>query len=465
MKKTLILLLVLLLVSCSNAVVPEPSESLDTETPAALEELENEGYERIDPALYEDYQVILTPLWEVGGLEISWKDTPPEITDYVYTRQYSINDIRKKGDILVISLESLEYVTIDTKTLKENVFNETFEYTDSCIGITGSSELYEQIPVSSSIVTARRNDIGWDYLSCVYTRYDRPGYNYLLNETEKLREETEKSGKPDLSPYEDYIVNWLFTRVASRRLISSPGDITNYDLAAYFVDVYFGEMVLPEGTDYESFVLQSDVLKILPNMKTFNSYMKLSDYGVFKNCGNLSSLTLSFMTDEDFKNLKTGKLDNLFLGDTGADLVDLGGVEELKTLIMQSWSFGVGGFKNCDNIESLYIYGTKTDPALYSPENFPDIKRIVIDSYRDYLRAVDYSGLKAFNGKGVIIDMQLMDYACDKESIESLKGVKINDLYMSPNYVDFDEELANQLDVKNLYLYSYADYYSEFVTW
>jgi hypothetical protein len=144
---------------------------------------------------------------------------------------------------------------------------------------------------------------------------------------------------------------------------------------------------------------------------------------------NLSQLRMQWPGDELFSTLRVGNTDRLWLDDPDTGNLDMTNVNT-GALVLNSWSTAVGGFTGCEDIQKLYVASTRTDMRLVNADTFPGVRYLNLYFYSDTPRVRDFSRLASF--QDVKIDLHLDYQACNNQTLESLAGVPLNDVYLNP---------------------------------
>jgi hypothetical protein len=224
-------------------------------------------------------------------------------------------------------------------------------------------------------------------------------------------------------------VNYIWRLAFSRRFIESPGELTLYDLenVTQGIELHWGNIDADaEDPDYR---LDASMLTLLPNVDSVWCVFRLEDYGVFESMNRLKEIRLQWPGDELFSTLRVGKAERLWLDDPDTNMLDMANVNA-EALMLNSWSTAVRGFTGCGNIERLYFSATRTDMRLVNAEAFPGARYLNLYFYSDMPRVRDFSGLATF--QDAKIDLYLDYQACNNQTLESLAGVRLNDVYLNP---------------------------------
>jgi hypothetical protein len=147
-----------------------------------------------------------------------------------------------------------------------------------------------------------------------------------------------------------------------------------------------------------------------------------------------------------------GQAERLWLDDPDTDMLDMSNINA-KALMLSSWSTAVRGFKGCENIERLYFSATRTDMRLVNAKTFPGARYLNLYFYSDTPRVRDFSQLATF--QDLKIDLYLDYQACNNPTLESLAGVRLNDLYLNPEngsypIQDLDQALVESISANRL---------------
>ncbi|MDL2232747.1 hypothetical protein LJC63_04105 [Ruminococcaceae bacterium OttesenSCG-928-L11] len=379
----------------------------------------------------------------------SWEGAPIILKGPLTAMNLAITNIERTDDGLLVTAELYGNVYIDPVTLEE-----TIEYGPVPI-MTEGSQPKPGLAFGKSVVLLRQSAEGLEPLSCTYEKYPHPGLDYLKAQTEKLEAALSASEKIDITQYDQRLVEYIWQLIFSHRYIENPEDITLYDLENFRdpLDLPHSSIYDPDAVDTldPDYRLDASLLRLMPNLEEVVCPYGLVDYSVFENMHSLKKLTLA-VDEEVLRTLKVGHTEELVLNDPDVDVLDLSNVDT-DILRLVSWTTAVRGFAGCEKIEKLYIMSTRTDMRLVNADTFPDLSYLNLYFYSDTPRVRDFSQLATFDG--VKIDLYLDYQACNNQTLESLAGVKLNDVYLTPENgsypsQDFDRSLADGLNARKI---------------
>lgn len=382
-----------------------------------------------------------------GTLFNTWQGEPAYGGCVPVYSDFELTAFSRDGDQITVTVDLYGVINLDPVTLEETT------------GYGTVSIMAQDVPnapslaFGRSVVQLQETAQGLNPVACTYERHPHAGLDYLKKRTEQLAPELAKQEKPDLSKYDPALVDFVRRRLFSSRYVEKPEDITLNDLTQYTgsLELYYGS--LGTGDDMaEGYRLDASFLSLLPNLEAFDTGYRLKDYGVFEKMTQLKKLTLSNMDDEAARTLKIGHTDELVLYDPDLELLDLRSAS-VDRLRLFSWSTAVGGFAGCENVKKLYIMSTRTDMRLINAQAFPGITYLNMYFYSDTPRVRDFSQLVSF--EGVKIDIGLEYQACNNQTLQSLKGIPLNDVYLNPTnganpLSDYDSALADALTAQSV---------------
>ncbi len=437
MKKAVFIIFVILalmLTACSeneiNTALPEaapPDESISQPEDSNREvlPLTDENTSRYNNALWR--------LERSGAFLTTWEGKPKsEDSFHVY---YEIVGIEREEDHTFVSVKLYGHAFIDPVTMEESLV-------DDGNGVKVFKN--EELVIGESEVVIYEGNGSPRAISCTHTRYENPATAMLKAKTETIKAKLDASQKvvDAVESYDPYLLQVLYRETLSKRWIESPEELTLYDLEKMnsliinweSMGSYPSEMEI--GTDYK---MDAGLLRFTPNLQTLEVWPVLQDYSVFENMNDLVDLTIYMdawddpngTLTPDITGLKIGNVVNLVLSGFRSDIVvDLTECD-VRNLEVQSWVAGVKEFKGCENVRSLWILYTRTDTSLVNAENFPNVEQISLEFYSDYPRFRDLSNLSTF-ADDVYIDIFLGYQAANNKTVESLEGVRINQLTLDP---------------------------------
>jgi len=395
---------------------------------------------------YEVYEARMYPLLLSNVLLNCWEGDPVMADEASMITKLTVIDVSKSDDIVTVTAEIYGNIYIDPPSFRESIGYGT-------VGIIAD----EDLAFGKSVVQFRESADSYTAISCYYEKYPHPGLDYLKEQTQKLDSILSQSPKIDVTKYDRRLVDYLWQVVFAYRYVESPEDLTEYDLENIITAIDLpqsGGMNAYSNVDTfdPAFQMDASLLALMPNLEYVYCPYKLDDYSVFKNMYNLKKLTLCNIDDESIATLQVGHTDELVLFDPDVKMLDLTNVST-DLLRINSWYTSVGGFAGCENIKKLYFMSTRTDMRLVNAETFPNLDYLNLYFYSDTPRVRDFSGLKSF--EKTKIDISLDYQACNNETVESLIGIKLNDVYLVPDLgtyplPDFDASLAEELDAESI---------------
>ena len=480
MKKLLSFVLLLVLLAACSAPAADPASAMPPAAqPGDDTQPDNTSDAKVstpvDPALWEQYKWEILPYMQENHLlQKTWEGPPPitpvdpDVHDERW-RGFEVTNIEKFGDITQLTVENCDNFYWNPYTGEQYISSipEGERWEDTVI-IEG--EYSGMLSVGRSIVRVRRRDFDWEYLSCAFTPIENAGYTRLAATTESISSQLADSPPLRLADYDPHTVDYFYRMVASKRLIGGPEELTEYDLSALItvLNIDTPYSVYDEnGAQEQTYVFDSSILRLMPDLTEVYVNCKISDYSVFADMHNLKRLSVNCtgnglpVTAGDLASLRVGHTEILYLYDAEIDVLDLSNAGTVDALLLNSFFAAVGDFKGCDQIKTLYVMSTRTNSQLYNPENFPNVQNIYLEAYRDYPRPVSYSRLAEFDDS-VTIDIALQYYGCDNDAVSSLIGISLRNVYLAPheNRPDFDPLLAESLTAEHVYWEEYPDFFS-----
>lgn len=454
----ILITLLLFVTGCANRVIP-PSVS-GSEAPQSSVASESMPEQDTLSAMWDKIEKMgygsdIYSMSQEQTLFSSWEGAPPplaEDAEQVQCDALTIKDFSEKDGIATVTVELLGNIYIDPHTLEE-----TLGYGMVPI-LPNETPDFPCLAFGQSVVKFEETANGRTAISCEYTKYPHPGLDYLKSETERLQPLFSTGEKPDISKYDPLLADYIWQVVFSRRFVEKPEDLTLYDL-----DNLNASITLPFASIYDAdapdmyspnYSMDASLLRLMPNLEEVLVPYRLKDYDVFENMHNLKKLTINCANVESLQNLRVGHTDDLMLYDPNFDTLDMTNINT-EALRLNSWSTAVRGFKGCDKIKKLYIMSTRTDMTLVNADTFPNLKYLNMYFYSDTPRVRDFSKLAGFND--VTIDLYLDYQACNNKTLESLNGIKLNDVYITPEngsnpLQDIDASLTEKLVARNVYL-------------
>lgn len=399
---------------------------------------------------WEAYAPILNQMRNDQSLYQSWETTPPIFDpekNYAVYVDFDVVSLEQEENIvtLVVAHYNYQYLHLPMPDRTDNA------YWDIAVSATGTPHA-PLFAVAESTVQLRLEH-GWSTpISCTYTAYAPVVIPYLKAATAHIQPLLDASPKLDIEQYDPKMVSFIWRTLSSYRWIEKPADITLYDLESFQhpLSIYPYDLLEEWETDVK---VDAALLRKMTALKEVEIYCRLKDYSVFEGHNQLSSLTLSGMDDADIATLKVGQVQNLHLTDPSMNMLDLSGVNA-EALHLFSWSTAVGGFRGCEQIQRFHMNATRTDTALINATNFPNVQYLHLDFYSDTPRVRNFSGLTTF-GDDVVIDLALDYFACNNDTLTTLKGAKIRDLYLTPDNGSvigkIDQTLVDAIPATNIY--------------
>ncbi len=429
-KLLLALLTLLLAVGCRQTPSAGPPPSETQSLPSLEESSDSQALANLEPVIAR-----LEP-----NLCTNWEEIPTVSEKPPGFAGSRIVDAVREEDTVVVEIEHYGNVFFDPDTMEDNLDYGLF------LIQAKNSPYAPHLAVARSTLTLRETPDDYEAIACSYQLSLHPGLTYLKEETRRLAPQLEASELLDVSRYDERLVNYVWKVLMSTRLIESPREITLYDLEQYDGAIEIDYNVIDYGSmEDPAFALDASLLELMPNLSYALVVCRLTDYSVFQQMNNLEKLVLYSADDETFRTLTVGKTGELLLYDPVADVVDLQGVNA-EALRLSSWSTAVGGFANCQHVKRLYIMSTRTDTALINAKNFPGVQ------YINNGRIRDFSNLSTF--QGVPIDLYLDYQACRDETLNSLEGIALRDLYLHPENgsypLEYHRALAENLNTKRV---------------
>lgn len=452
MKRLLITLLVaaLLLAGCTTEapVLPDPeqtsSSTADPASPAPT----------LTDAQRDRYTQALNELNSRYALYTNWNGSPLSAPEgfQVYCGFDLVEVSPIEDGKVAVTVELYAELSLDPNTMTDSLY--PAEIVIHSEGLPHSPA----IAFGKSVVELGDSGIGIaEPLSCSYYPYNQPGIAYLKEQATK--NPPADSPKLDSKQYDPAFLNFVWKKLLPTRYIASPANITHADLAAMTGYLEIDWSMLPPDADVANYYMDSSLLRLMPNLTHINCYIFLNDYSVFEGMNKLETLSLSNMNDARMATLKVGHTDKLHLETPDCDMLDLTNVNT-ETLSMTSWSTAVRGFAGCDRIKSLYIHSTRTDMRLVNAESFPSIEYLNLQFYSDFERVRDFSQLATFPDT-VTIDLWLSYMACNDKTVETLAGLPIRLLVLSPTNGagnrTVNPELVAAIPCKTLHQGEYID--------
>lgn len=382
----------------------------------------------------ELYATWLRPLADNGTL-MEEAQILEQGSSYEMVQDLEVVDAVLREDSITLTAVLYGIVRLDPETGAEAVVPGGWLWDGSTIQSPEDDPHSPFIPLGTSTVTLRETAAGQEVLSCTWEPLEEPGRRYLEERNQAAAAEIAASEKPDLSGYDPQMVDFVYRIVRTHRNISGPEEITTWDLGQI---TSLTLNYLAAGTEYfqehgEYPVLDSGILRLMPNLRSFTSYCPLSDYSVFEGM-DLETMTLSLESEEavlDFSNLCIGHTKRLNIENFRQDIaLDLSH-SKVDTLSFHSWVAGANGFRGCDSVTRLEIHHTRTDTSLINAETFPNLKELDMEFMSDYARVRDFSQLSSF-GEDVEINLTLTYQACNNKTVASLAGVRLDRLTLDP---------------------------------
>ena len=427
------------------------------------------------------YAGYLSPLRESGAILSDWEGAPPEETydEAVYgvARNLEILDSSKKGNVLTVIAEVHGTPLVDPDTTEECLRGDVsaepghfYVYYDedsvrhNLLPVVSAPDDYHYpwVPLGKATVELREAADGPLYLSCDYEPYDAPGFTYLRARTQELEAELSASQKPDLSQYDQRLVEYIRRIVLSQRYIQSAADITLWDLENLCTQLSLDYNTLgdEDGVVPEDYRMDGELLRLMPNLRSVECRFILEDYSVFEGMEKLEYLSLDLETFDDaqpapdISTLRVGHTGKLALENFRQDIaVDLTG-SNVDTLLVDSWVAAVTEFKGCENLTSLEFYNTRSDTRIVNAGSFPSLRTLQMNFFSDYARFRDFSQLATF-GEDVEISLALSYQAANNKTVETLAGVRLDHLTLDPEGGTYplgepDPALVEKIDVQDV---------------
>ena len=441
MKKTvrpLLAVLFVLLLCAGCAGEPGPGGEASASPPGSQPSLEGERLQLTEEnkAVYAD---LLWPLVENGELLNDWDNGPDPLYDRSgLAQQLEILDAVLEEDTMTLTAEVYGLVAIDPNTgeeyLKGNGWTIVGTYT---VQSSVDDPHYPYILLGTSTVKLRGTAAGQEFLSCRWDPVENPGHTYLEARTKEVQAQLDASEKPDLSGFDQRMVNYVYQVIRSQRMIGGPEEITRWDLENLCtqLDVLYENPTDPVTGEviFDPTPLDAGLVRLIPTLRSFTAHEPLADYSVFEG-SDLDLLELHIWSEEgpvDLSTLRIGHTKQLSIDGFDQDIaLDLSG-SSVDALSIHSWSAGVSEFRGCGSVTTLEIRNTRTDTALINRDTFPNLKVLQMSFFSDYARFRDLSQLATF-GEDVQIDLTLSYQACNNKTVASLDGVRLNHLTLDP---------------------------------
>ena len=424
-------------VSSSSLSSPSSQEAVP-ETPTGLHQM-----------LYTDY---LLPLADNGSLMENWTEEPQE-GEYGVIQDLEVTASSKEGNVLTLTAELYGTVLVDPATMEDSL-------TGDGVAVVPAEDAphYPFIALGTATVELRETVDGPLYLSCSYQPYDSPGVTCLKERTQELEPQLSASQKPDLSPYDPRVVEYIRQVILSQRYIESSGDITQWDLENLCTNLTFNYQTLGDenGVLPDGYTADSQILRLMPNLEFFSSYLPLTDYSVFENMFQLKNLHFYFGTGEadapepDLSDLRIGHVTELAINEFREDkVIDLS-ASDVDSLAISSWVASVTEFRGCEDLGALQFSHTRSDTRIINAQTFPSLKGLNLEFFSDTPRFRDLSQLATF-GEDVDIRLSLSYQAANNKTVETLAGVRLVYLFLDPSNGPYpldepDPALVDQID-------------------
>ena len=406
---------------------PSPAQGQAADFQEIPGELVSLANRHID-VLFNDFTLFNS--WEGVPVPYTGDRSPAEYEGTVFM----IADLKQGEDgIFTVVAELYGHIYIQPEDLSE-----TLGYGRVRI-ITEDRPLSPVLAFGSSTVRFEQAGGVLTPLSCIYQRYSQPGLDYLRGRTEELAPVLAASQKIDVTEHDPLLVNFIWQTLLARRFIERPEDITLFDLenmrGELEIEHSLGIPWNPYGENqvdvYDpDFQLDGSLLALIPNLETLTIPHRLSSYSVFENMRNLQTLTLYRVDNAGARTLRVGRTEEFSLWDSDLDLLDLTNVNA-RTLRLSSWAEAIRGFRGGERLERLYMMSTRTDTRLINADNFPNLRYLNLYFYSDSPRVRDLSQLASF--ADAEIDLYLDYQACNNQTLESLRDVRLNELIINPN--------------------------------
>ena len=383
--------------------------------------------------LYTQY---LTPLMEDGSLMSSWSDQPSaDEENYGLIQDLEVVASSKEGNVLSVTARLYGTLLLDPHTMEESMTGDGI-----IIAAEPDSPHGPYLAFGEATVEMREVEGGPLYLSCTYEPYDAPGVTLLRERTKELEPQLSASQKPDLSQYEPRMVEYIRQVILSQRYIESADEITLWDLENLCTDLIFNYSTLgDENRDLpRGYVADSQILRLMPNLEFFVSYVPLTDYSVFEEMHQLKSLCFYLSAGDsetpapDFSTLRIGHTKDLTINEFQHDIVIDLSHSEVESLTLSSWMAAVTEFRGCEDLQTLNFNHTRSDTRIINAQTFPSLQFLNLDFFSDTPRFRDLSQLATF-GEDVNISVTLSYQAANNKTVETLAGVRLNSLYLDPD--------------------------------
>ncbi len=427
------LLALLLCAGCAGGQGPSGGSSAPENSAADGEKIQ---LTEENKAVYAD---LLWPLVENGELLNDWDNGPDPLYDRSgLAQQLEIVDAILEEDTMTLTAEVYGLVAIDSNTDEEyprgNGWTIVGTYT---VQSSVDDPHYPYILLGTSTVKLRGTAVGQEFLSCRWDPLENPGHTYLEAKTKAVQAQLDASEKPDLSGFDQRMVNYVYQVIRSQRMIGGPEEITRWDLENFCtqLDVLYEDPIDPVTGEivFDPTPLDAGLVRLIPTLRSFTAHEPLADYSVFEG-SDLDLLELYLWSEEgpvDLSTLRIGHTKQLSMDGFDQDIaLDLSG-SSVDALSIHSWSAGVSEFRGCDGITKLEINNTRTDTTLINRGTFPNLKVLQMSFFSDYARFRDLSQLATF-GEDVQIDLTLSYQACNNKTVASLDGVRLNRLTLDP---------------------------------
>ncbi len=454
-----VLLAALAVMLCAGCTGQTDPGSGDLSSPPPAETSAPEGQEQpieLTPEHKERYASYLWPLAEDGQLMNQEPLSPGFIYDTV--KEIDVVEALLGQESLILTAELYGSVMLDLATGKDFI-PDGFGPWDGAVEIRSPADAPHApyILLGTSTVELRDQGRGPEVLSCHWQPLESPGRRVLEETSAQYAEQIAASQKPDLSGYDQRLVDYVYRIIASQRLIGGPEEITLWDLENLCTDISIDYDPLGEDFVSAPTPLDAGLLRLIPGLRTVMLRYPLEDYSVFEGMTQLESLEIIQVNTEqtslDLSTLRIGQtrvLHITFCKDISLDLSDC----QVDTMEISSWSAAVTGLRGCDGIRELEFIHTRSDTRIINAETFPDLEVLRMEFFSDYPRVRDLSQLATF-GKDVTIDLTLRYQACNNKTVESLAGVRLNDLTLCPNDGQWpldepDPRLVEQIDAENV---------------
>lgn len=459
-----VLLAALAVMLCAGCTGQTDPGSGDLSSPPPAETSAPEGQEQhieLTPEHKELYASYLWPLAEDGQLMNQEPLSPGFIYDTV--KEIDVVEALLGQESLILTAELYGSVMLDLATGKDFI-PDGFGPWDGAVEIRSPADAPHSpyILLGTSMVELRDQGRGPEVLSCQWQPLENPGRRMLEETSAQYAEQVAASERPDLSGYDQRLVDYVYRIIASQRLIGGPEEITRWDLENLCTDLVINWEVIPYESDENGILIErppidAGLLRLMPNLRTFRTYYPLADYSVFEGMEQLDSLAFYIEAEEtplDFSTLRVGKAKTVSFEAFNQDIaLDLSRCR-VDHLYINSWVAAVTELRGCDGIRELEFLNTRSDTRIINAETFPDLEVLRMEFFSDYSRVRDLSQLATF-GEDVTIDLTLRYQACNNKTVESLAGVRLNDLTLDPNNGQWpldepDPRLVEQIDAENV---------------